>query len=152
TSQPSAASAFTANVNVGIGNNGTFERSLVPLTTGTNLITVTAIDALGNAATKQITLSYQSLTLGQPRLIALSGDMQTTNVHRRLGTPIAVRVTQADGTTPIPNKLVDFEIRRSDGRLLPVDFNSLASPVAFSNDITRTVQGIMHLQLFTDTS
>jgi hypothetical protein len=57
-----------ANVNVGIGNNGTYERSLVPLSPGTNLITVTASDAFGNRTNKSITLNYQPPALNQPRL------------------------------------------------------------------------------------
>src|SRR5262249_18927347 len=143
-SQPSTTNSFTANMNVGIGNNGTFERSLVPLTPGTNVITVTASDALGNTTNKQISVLYSPITNPVPRLVALSGDMQITNVHRRLAHPVAVRVIQADGTTPIANTLVDFEITRSDGRLLPVDPSTAANPSALTNDITRTVQGIMH--------
>ena len=38
----------SATVNVGIGNNGTFERSAVPLAMGPNVINATAIDINGN--------------------------------------------------------------------------------------------------------
>ncbi len=137
-----------ANVDVGIGNNGTFDRSNVSLVKGTNFITVTASDMLGNSTTQQVTVVR--VPLEGPRLIAVAGDRQSTNVHRRLVQPIVIKLTQADGTTPIANKLVDFEVTRSDGRLLPVDFAALADANAYTNDINRTVHGVMHLQLFTD--
>ena len=139
-----------ANVNVGIGNNGTFERSLVPLVEGTNLVTVTASDAHGNATVRKITVLFAPITNAVPLLTALSGDMQTTNIHRRVVQPIVVRAMQADGVTPFAGKLISLDVTRSDGRVLPVDFNAVASLAAFTNDITRTVQGVMSLQLFTD--
>ncbi len=147
---PGPGAGGRANVDVGIGNNGTFERGSVPLAPGSNFISVTAIDALGNTVGRQMSLAYSPLTNAAPTLIALAGDQQVTNVHRRLGTPIAVRVLQADGVTPFANKVVEFDVTRSDGRLLPVDFGALAGPSAFSNDVTRTAHGVLRLQLRTD--
>ena len=71
-----------ANVNVGIGNNGTFERGNVPLVPGTNVITATAFDAHGNSTFRVIRVFRGQLS--GPRLELVWGDMQMTNVHRRL--------------------------------------------------------------------
>ena len=150
-SQPASSSPYTANVNVGIGNNGTFERSLVPLAQGTNLITVTATDKFGNQTNRSITILYQPVATNQPRLELVWGDLQATNIHRRLAQPLIVKALQASGA-PFANKLVTLEVTRSDGRLLPVDAASAANPSALTNDITRTPHGIMSLQLFTDAS
>jgi hypothetical protein len=139
-----------ANVNVGIGNNGTFDRSFVPLVEGTNVVTVTAADVLGNTTSRQITLHYAPITNEVPRLTAISGDMQIASIHRRLPQPIVVRATQADGVTPFANKLISLDVTRSDGRVLPVDFSAVANLATFTNDITRTGHGVMSLQLFTD--
>jgi hypothetical protein len=135
-------------VNVGIGNNGTYERSSVPLVPGANFITVTASDQFANFVSRQITVQYSPLT-NAPRLEVVAGDLQATNVHRRLAQPIVVRALRADGS-PFANKLLIFAVTRSDGRLLPVDAGAVANPVAFSNDVTRTVHGVMQLQLWTD--
>jgi hypothetical protein len=148
-SQPSATNPISANVNVGIGNNGTFERSNIPLAPGANLITVTASDMFGNATNRQITIHYSPIT-NSPRLELVSGDLQATNVHRRLAQPIIIRALGADGVTPLADRLVTLEVTRSDGRLRPVDASALANPSAFTNDVTRTIHGVMQLQLFTD--
>ncbi len=135
-----------ANVDVGIGNNGTFEQN-IPLELGTNRVTVTASDVNGNTVTRQINILR--VPLEGARMFVVSGDRQATNVHRRLAQPIVVRVTQADGVTPFPNKPVTFEVTRSDGRLLPIGGTNSISP---TNDLTSTVHGTMKLQLLTDAS
>src|SRR5689334_17316989 len=147
---PGEKAGTRANVNVGIGNNGTFERSLVPLVEGTNVLTVTAADVHGNTVTQQISVQYAPITNAVPRLFTVSGDLQLTNIHRRLAQPLVVRATQPDGVTPFAHKLISLEVTRSDGRLLPVDFNAVANLAAFTNDITRTGHGVLSLQLFTD--
>ena len=138
-----------ANVDVGIGNNGTFERGNVPLAPGTNQITATAFDAQGNATRRQTTVVYQPLSPSQPRLVVVFGDMQMTNVHRRLAQPIIVRAQNGDGS-PLANRTINLNVTRSDGRLQPLDTNALANPEAFAADITRTVHGVMSLSLRTD--
>ncbi len=137
-----------AIVDVGIGNNGTYQRGNVPLALGTNDLTVTATDIHGNSTFRVIRVFRGQLT--GPRLALVSGDAQKTNVHRRLAEPIIVRATQADGVTPLANQLLTFEVTRSDGRLLPLAPFAPADPAAFTNDINRTVHGVMRLQLFTD--
>jgi RHS repeat-associated protein len=122
-----------ANVDIGIGTNGTFERMGVPLQLGDNLITATATDAAGNSVTQQITVKRIDLS-NQPRMTVVSGNNQKGSVLTTLPQPISVRVVKADGS-PFANKLVTFEVVRSDGRL------SQLSPVAGDS---------LKLQVFTD--
>ena len=142
------ALGLPAVVDVGIGNNGTYQRGDVPLALGTNDITVTATDIHGNSTFRVIRVFRGELS--GPRLALVSGDAQKTNVHRRLAEPIIVRATQVDGVTPLANKLLTFEVTRSDGRLRPLAPFVPADPAAFTNDINRTLHGVMRLQLFTD--
>ncbi|HVR37185.1 MAG TPA: Ig-like domain-containing protein, partial [Methylomirabilota bacterium] len=103
-----------ANVIVGIGQNGTYERGNVPLSSGVNVITVVATDALGNSTTRTTRLNRVPLT--GTRLLAVSGDGQAGVVRNVLPNPIVVQVQTATGA-PFINKLVTFEVIRSDGRL-----------------------------------
>ena len=103
-----------ANVIVGIGPNGTFERSAIPLAMGRNTFQVTASDRLGNSTSKQITL--HRVPIRGPQMDIVSGNIQTGTVHTRLPEPVVVRVTHANGD-PFPNKVVTFGVLRSDGRL-----------------------------------
>ncbi|MDA7866603.1 carboxypeptidase-like regulatory domain-containing protein [Verrucomicrobia bacterium] len=107
-----------ANVIVGIGQNGTYERGEVPLSLGRNLITATATDALGNKVTEVI-----SVTRLEPKgatLRTVAGDAQKAVVQSQLPNPIRVQVTTESGA-PIPNKLVTFQVARSDGHLSSLD-------------------------------
>jgi len=137
-----------AIVDVGIGNNGTYQRGNVPLALGTNDLTVTATDIHGNSTVRAIRVLRLPLT--GPRLQVVSGDGQKTNVHRRLAEPVVVRATQADGVTPIANTLVTFAVTRSDGRLRPAPPSVAADASRLTNDINATPHGIMSLQMFTD--
>jgi hypothetical protein len=105
-----------ANVMVGIGTNGTYERASVPLTVGENPITVVARDAHGNTTTKTIML-YRADPVSA-RILAVSGAGQTGMVHRRMATPIEVEVRDSSNQ-PWPGKVVKFTVIRSDGRLAP---------------------------------
>src|SRR5690606_21221312 len=101
-------------VSVGLGNNGTFERAQVPLSPGRNVITVTATDQLGNTTTRESVI--HRIEPGGAILEMVSGDMQSAIALRRLPEPVIVRVTSSQGE-PLPNKVVNFEVVRSDGRL-----------------------------------
>ncbi|HRI16661.1 MAG TPA: hypothetical protein PLX89_27020, partial [Verrucomicrobiota bacterium] len=96
TTQFPTNSPLNANVDVGIGPNGTYQRANVPLVVGTNVITVVAADLLGNPTTRRAEIVR--ISLAGPRLIAVSGDRQTTNVLRRIPEPLVVRAQLADGT------------------------------------------------------
>jgi hypothetical protein len=113
-----------ANVVVGIGSNGTFERGGVPLEPGENTIFVSAVDIVGNETFREIQVERVELPAAEPRLTPVAGDGQRGAVKRRLAQPIVVRVENPDGS-PFPQKLVAFEVTRSDGRL---SGNPFASP------------------------
>lgn len=142
------SSNLPAIVDVGLGNNGTYQRGNVPLALGTNDITVTATDIHGNTTFRVIRVFRGQLT--GPRLQLVSGDAQKTNVHRRLAQPLVVKATQADGLTPLANQLLTFEVTRSDGRLRPAPPSVAADASRLTNDINATPHGIMSLQMFTD--
>ncbi|HWN93869.1 MAG TPA: hypothetical protein VNT99_02445, partial [Methylomirabilota bacterium] len=134
-----------ANVDVGIGPNGTYQRGGVPLSVGTNQLTVMASDRLGNSITKNVTVVREEPA--GPRLLAVAGDLQQTNILRRLAEPLVVKVTEAGGS-PRANQWVNLQVTRSDGRLLPVNTNQLAADITTRPDYSSN--GTMFLQLFTD--
>ena len=103
-----------ANVAVGIGQNGSFERGGVALVMGANTITASATDVNGNAISKTITVTRIALT--GTRMAVVSGDAQVAHVHEKLAAPIIVRMTNADGS-PFAGKVVTFNVTRSDGLL-----------------------------------
>jgi len=106
-----------AEVDPGIGNNGTFLAPAVPLEIdGPTLLVATARDAVGNVATTQILVRRE--TPEGPRLESTSGNGQVADVHELLPDPIVVNVLEEDGT-PFAGKTVTFEVVRSDGLLLP---------------------------------
>ena len=95
-----------AQVDVGIGPNGTFQRS-VPLVIGANTIEVVATDRLGNGVTRRISVTRE--VPAGPRLVAVSGDLQGTNILRRLSQPLVVKATQANGAA-MTNKALKFQV------------------------------------------
>lgn len=103
-----------AHVDIGIGTNGSYLRSAVPLVLGQNDITVEVTDGAGNKTTRHTLVNRVPLT--GPRLVMVSGNTQTGVVHARLADPVVVAVQQENGT-PIPATNVHFEVTRSDGRL-----------------------------------
>lgn len=109
-----AVNGQPANVIVGIGQNGTFERTGVPLQDGDNVITATATDEHGNSVTKSITLKRVPLT--GPSMVAISGDGQKAVTDTILQEPVLVQVNSGTGN-PLPNKVVTFKVTRSNGRV-----------------------------------
>ncbi len=106
-----------AEVNVGIGNNGTFLAPAVPLLAGQpTTLTATATDELGNETTRQVTVTRIEIPPDSPRLEVLSGNGQSAEIDTLLPQPVVVRVTRADGS-PFADKLVTFDVVRSNGRL-----------------------------------
>ena len=105
-----------ANVIVGIGTNGTFERTGVPLTVGANTISATATDELGNSVSKQVTVNRVVIPDDAHKIVALSGNSQTGEIITVLPDPVVIKVERNDGT-PFVNKLVMFKVTRSNGRL-----------------------------------
>jgi hypothetical protein len=69
----------------------------VPLQTGSNVITITARDAAGNASTKALTVTYAAPL----SLTSLSANLTAPQV---VGTPITFIATAANGTAPYSYK------------------------------------------------
>ncbi|MBI1849977.1 MAG: VCBS repeat-containing protein, partial [Planctomycetes bacterium] len=111
-----SVNGVAAAVDVGIGNNGTFLARGIPLVLDhPNVLSATATDVLGNTVGKQITVTRAAPS--GPQMMLVSGNGQRAPVRTLLSDPIVVRVTEADGVTPFPNKIVTFHVTRSDGRL-----------------------------------
>ena len=140
-----AGSPFSAEVDVGIGPNGTYLRGGVPLVVGTNTVTVIASDLLGNRTVRRTEIIRRALA--GPRLVILSGDMQSANALSRLAESIVVRALQADGS-PLANTVLLFEVTRSNGRLLPDNAGQLAEN--WTNQPTATANGAMKIRHRTD--
>jgi len=122
-----------ANVVIGLGQNGTWELADVPLLLGANLFTVVATDELGNTATESITVTREE-PVG-PHIEVVSGNPQTAGVYSDVAEPLKVVVLQGDNS-PFANKLVTFQVVRSDGVL------SETSPVGDS--------ALRNIQVLTD--
>lgn len=103
-----------AEVVVGIGQNGTFERTNVPLEPGRNVIQVTAADANGNQTAKSIVLNRVE-PIG-PSFELVSGNNQRGVISRMLPESLEVRLLRSDGSS-FSGKVVTFEVIRSNGRL-----------------------------------
>ena len=69
-----------AEVDEGIGTNGTFFLPSLPLDPGPNTITAVAMDALGNSATTSITVERVELPEDEPGMQVLSGNGQTAMI------------------------------------------------------------------------
>ena len=124
-----------AIVDIGIGTNGSFFAEAVPLNVGeSTLIEVTGVDILGNIITRQITLYHEEIPANEPMMEASAGNGQTGQIQELLEDPIQVLITDGNGT-PFSNKIVTFEVIRSDG-LLSLD---------------QVSEGVRVLQIRTDT-
>ena len=122
-----------ANVIVGIGTNGTYERGQVPLDFGENVLLVEAKDIHGTPITEEIIVTRVELSGRQ--MAVVSGDLQKAQVNTQLTDPIILQVADAEGN-PIFGKVVNFEVTRSNGRL--------------TTDPNSTEPGKVNLQVRTD--
>lgn len=105
-----------AIVDVGIGTNGTFLATKVPLALGENEIRVIATDRLGNFRKTVGTVVRTEEPTESPRMFIVRGNRQVGVATRALPEPIGIRMLKADGQ-PFVGKLVTFEVTRSDGVL-----------------------------------
>ncbi|MFQ5591985.1 MAG: hypothetical protein ACE5HE_12535, partial [Phycisphaerae bacterium] len=107
----------SAEVDIGIGTNGTFFLPGLRLNQGgVTPIEVVASDVLGNTTVKRINVSHVPVAPNAPQMTVVSGNGQTGQVATLLAQPIVVQITRGDGT-PFANKLVTFDVTRSNGRL-----------------------------------
>ncbi|MCA9276994.1 MAG: VCBS repeat-containing protein [Phycisphaerales bacterium] len=124
-----------AEVDIGVGTNGTFFLQGVPLNVGTSTnIVVIATDELGNTSSTQISVERLVIQPGTPRMDIVSGNGQAGVVHQQLGNPITVQMFRGDGS-PFAGKIVTFKVTRSNGRLRPTP---------------GLPGGVMNLQVLTD--
>ncbi|MEM9066172.1 MAG: dockerin type I domain-containing protein, partial [Planctomycetota bacterium] len=108
-----------AEVDIGIGTNGTFFLPSLPLDPDTNTeITVEASDTLGNRRSQSITVQRIEVPENAPRfsLSENAGNNQQAPVLTELSEPIRVRLIDANGA-PLADKLVSFTVLRSDGMI-----------------------------------
>lgn len=110
-----------AEVDTGLGTNGTFLARAVPLLSdGLTVIEAVVTDAFGHSTTKSITVSRITPSPGEPQLAVVSGNGQSGVVNTDLAEPVVVRLVSQQGM-PFANKLVQFDIIRSDGQLRGTD-------------------------------
>lgn len=107
-----------ANVAIGIGTNGTYERAHVPLVLGDNNIQVTATDGAGNMVAPPITARVKRIAppAGSSRLEIARGGAQTAPIHLELPAPIVVRALRPDGAA-LEGVAITFHVTRSNGLL-----------------------------------
>lgn len=104
-----------ASIAMGGGAFATFQATGIPLNVGMpTLITAVATDGLGNSATVDVTVTRTEPAMGEPFIEAISGSEQSAPVLSELGAPLVVQVTDGSGV-PFANKLVSFQVTRSDG-------------------------------------
>lgn len=103
-----------AETDPGIGTNGTFLRTGVPLALGENVIAASATDQAGNTVAAQITITR--LPLDGPRITLVSGNGQRATANSTLPDAIVVEVVDAVGS-PIANSRLTGHVMRSDGQL-----------------------------------
>lgn len=111
-----------AEVDVGIGTNGTFFLPDVPIQRdATTVIAVNARDALGNAVATQISVTHATLPPADNQMARISGNAQTGPVNQVLPQPLVARVFRKNpagqGILPFFGKQVTFEVARSNGTL-----------------------------------
>ncbi|HEY3242237.1 MAG TPA: hypothetical protein VGM03_02710, partial [Phycisphaerae bacterium] len=125
-----------AQVNIGVGTNGTFFAPAVPLMPGPNTIMASAADGVGNTTTAFITVTRVTIPPDAAQIQVVSGNGQSVPVLFALPAPLVVQVTNLQGLA-LEGKLVNFHVTRSDGRLAA----NAAPPVG---------EGAMMLQAFSD--
>jgi hypothetical protein len=103
-----------ANITAGIGPNGTFEAKNIPLALGENFLAVIATDGLGTSVTKSVMVTR----VVQLQMGIVSANDQTAVRNSELPAPLVVRVRDTNGQ-PFANKIVNFQVTRSDGHVSP---------------------------------
>jgi Bacterial Ig-like domain (group 2)/Bacterial Ig-like domain/Bacterial TSP3 repeat len=106
-----------AEVDIGIGTNGTFFLPGVILSDNIpTVIVVTATDSLGNEKSTSISVQKLEIPEGSPSMGVTGGNAQTGQVEQPLATPLSVQMLRGDGT-PFVGKIITFDVTRSNGRL-----------------------------------
>jgi len=124
----SGAMGFSVTVNgqpaeadIGLGTNGTYLARAVPLLPGgPTTIEAVATDVFGHSIQKTITVSRVTPSPDEAQMVVVSGNGQSGMVNTDLAEPIVVSLQNRLGM-PFVNKLVQFDIIRSDGQLRGTD-------------------------------
>lgn len=87
----------------------------VPLSPGTNTITVVGTDLAGNSATASITV-LQKTVVAQPSITLVSGDGQSGPIGTALASPLVVQLKDGAGK-PVSLQPVVFKVTGSNGTL-----------------------------------
>jgi hypothetical protein len=111
-----AEAAVRVNGVVAAVANRSFLAAGVPLSPGPNVLTVIATDLSGNSSTVRLTVVRQEGPAGQPRLRAVSGDLQSATVGAALPAPLIVALTDAAGL-PLAGRPVVFRVAEGDGSM-----------------------------------
>ncbi len=96
-------------------------------------IQAAATDQLGNTATTDITVFKFDIPPDAFQLTVVSGNNQSARVGAILPEPIVVQVARPDGL-PLANKLVMFEVIRSDGRVRTDGISFTNQPIQVRTD------------------
>lgn len=96
-------------------NNRTFILPDLPLTSGSNTVTATAVDRAGNTSDTSITVSREQDLAGIQIVIA-GGNNQRGSVNSLLPEPLTVRMVTTEGE-PIASHPFGFEVSRGDGSI-----------------------------------
>lgn len=131
-----------AEVDIGIGTNGTFLRANVPLSPGANILEATATDFVGNVQTAQVSVTRSEVN--GPRISVVSGNDQTGQVKTELAAPVVVEVLDANDA-PVAGCALTWHVARSDGRL--TDTSGVGSD-AMTVETTTDAQGRSQLFWF----
>ena len=106
-----------AEVDVGVGTNGSFFAMGVPLTADDDtVLEVIATDSQGNARTHMVTVTHVTIVPGTPKIEYVRGNAQTAEALNGLADPIVIRAVDGMGD-PMPGQSVTFQVTRSDGLL-----------------------------------
>ncbi len=96
--------------------NRTYIARNVPLNVGVNALTISATDAVGNSATKTLSITYAPPSPTAASIFEISGQNQTAAILSTLGNPLVVQLKDKSGN-PVAGKPVVFRVIQGDGKV-----------------------------------
>lgn len=134
--------------------NRTYSAANVPLALGRNVIQATGRDHAGNGVTTSVTVTRAAPSQPpQPAIGAavitqslnvVSGNNQIGVIGTRLGSPLAVKLTDGAGN-PIAGQTVVFKVTGNNGTLSSAGSGTAASAVGVTTDSNGTAQALWTL-------
>ncbi len=95
--------------------NRSFVATNVPVSLGSNTLTVIATDLAGNMGQVSSSVTREAAT-GQSRILIESGNLQTGGIGNVLLDPLVVQVFDANGS-PVENQQVIFRVKENNGTI-----------------------------------